>query len=141
MKSFGVSLFVLCFALMAPAAVKAASPQEQVKAAYAAWDSAFNKGDGKAVAAFYAGNSLFLPATHDVIRGPGGVEKFFAGLFENGATDHKLELIEAIADGNTIIAAAKWSAKAKDKPIGGVVTHVFTKQRDGSLKLRLHTFN
>jgi uncharacterized protein (TIGR02246 family) len=141
MKSFGVSLFVLCFALMAPAAVKAASPEEQVKAAYAAWDAAFNKADGKAVAVFYAGDSLFLPANHEVIKGPGGVEKFFTGLFENGVTGHKLELIEVIADGNTIIAAAKWSAKAKDKPIGGIVTHVFTKQRDGSLKLRLHTFN
>jgi ketosteroid isomerase-like protein len=141
MKSLGVSLFVLCFALLAPAAVSAASLEEQVKAAYAAWDAAFNKADGKAVAAFYTGDSLFLPATHEVINGPGGVEKFFAGVFERGVTGHKLELIEASGEGDKVIAAAKWSATAKDKPVSGIATHVFQRQGDGSLKLKLHTFN
>jgi ketosteroid isomerase-like protein len=46
---------------------KAQSVDEQVKAAYAAWDDAFNKGDAKAVAAFYTDNATFLPATHDVV--------------------------------------------------------------------------
>jgi uncharacterized protein (TIGR02246 family) len=141
MKSSCKVLLVLCFALLAPVAANAASPAERVKAAYAAWDAAFNKADGKAVAAFYTSDSLFLPASHEVIKGPGGVEKFFTGLFEGGVTEHKLELIEALSDGTTVIAAAKWSAKAKDKPIGGVVTHVFKRQGDGRLKLRLHTFN
>jgi uncharacterized protein (TIGR02246 family) len=141
MKPFRLALLVLCFTLLAPAAVNAASPEEQVKAAYTAWDTAFNKADAKSVAASYSTDCLFLPANHEIIKGPGGVEKFFAGLFEGGATEHKLELIEVIDNDDMVIAAAKWSAKAKDKPVGGVVTHVFQKQRDGSLKLRLHTFN
>ena len=90
--------------------------------------------------------AIFLPVTHDVISGPAGVEKFFTGLFGMGVTGHKLELVEARADGNVVIAAAKWSAKGKDasgadQPWGGVATHVFAKQSDGSLKLVLHTFN
>jgi ketosteroid isomerase-like protein len=141
MKSLCKSMFVLCFALLAPAGVSAASLDEQVKAAYAAWDAAFNKADGMAVAAFYTGDSLFLPASHDVIKGPGGVEKFFVGVFEGGVSAHKLELIEAIGNGAMVVAAAKWSAKAKDKAVGGVATHVFVRQGDGKLKLKLHTFN
>jgi uncharacterized protein (TIGR02246 family) len=125
---------------------KAQSVDEQVKAAYAAWDDAFNKGDAKAVAAFYTDNATFLPATHDVVQGPGGVEKFFGGIFGMGVTGHKLELIEAQGDGNLVFGSAKWSAKGKDangadQPWGGVATHIFEKQADGSLKLRLHTFN
>jgi hypothetical protein len=38
-------------------------------------------------------------------------------------------------------AAAKWSAKAGDKDIGGVATHIFERQPGGALKLKLHTFN
>ena len=45
-----------------------------------------------------------------------------------------------------MFGAAKWSAKGKDaagtdQPWGGVATHIFEKQADGTLKLRLHTFN
>ena len=141
------SFFIaFCLFFGASLSAKAQSVDEQVKAAYAAWDDAFNKGDAKAVAAFYTDNATFLPATHDVVQGPDGVEKFFGGIFGMGVTGHKLELIEAQGDGNLVFGSAKWSAKGKDangadQPWGGVATHIFEKQADGSLKLRLHTFN
>jgi ketosteroid isomerase-like protein len=99
--------------------------------------------------AFYAEDATFLPPTHDVIKGPAGVETFFAGLFSNGVTGHKLELIEVDVEGDddeVVVAAAKWSADGKDAngapaTFGGVATHLFEKQDDGSLKLKLHTFN
>lgn len=121
-------------------------PGDDVKAAYSAWDAAFNNADAKAIAAFYTDDAIFLPATHDVIKGPAGVEKFFGGIFGMGVTGHKLELIEAQGEGNLLIGTAKWSAKGKDakgadQPWAGVATHVFEKQADGSLKLRVHTFN
>jgi ketosteroid isomerase-like protein len=57
-------------------------------------------------------------------------------------TGHKLELIEANGGEDLAVAAARWSAKGKDgSELGGVATHEFAKQGDGSLKLRLHTFN
>ena len=40
------------------------------------------------------------------------------------------------------VAAAIWSAKGKDgASLGGIAIQEFTRQADGSLKLRLHTFN
>jgi ketosteroid isomerase-like protein len=146
MPSFRLIVLLLSTWLLTPAAASAASLDEQVRAAYAAWDDAFNKGDAKAVAAFYSDDAIFLPATHDVIRGPAGVEKFFSGLFGMGVTGHKLELIEAHSEGNLVFGADKWSAKGKDadgkdQPWGGLATHIFKRQPDGSLKLQLHTFN
>jgi ketosteroid isomerase-like protein len=81
-----------------------------------------------------------------VLKGPEGVEKFFEAVFGMGVKDHKLELIEARENGDTVIGAAKWSAAGKDaqgaeQPWGGVATTVFERQDDGSLKLVLHTFN
>jgi uncharacterized protein (TIGR02246 family) len=141
--TLSVAISVLLAGLLVPAATPAAaSLDEQVKEAYAAWDAAFNKGDAKSVAAFYAEDAVLLPPTHDVIKGPAGVEKFFAGLFEAGVTGHQLELIEANGGEDLAVAAARWSAKGKDgSELGGVATHEFAKQGDGSLKLRLHTFN
>jgi ketosteroid isomerase-like protein len=118
----------------------------EVTASYAAWDSAFNKADAKAVAAAYVSNAKVLPPTHEVISGPVEIEKFFAGLFSGGFTDHNLEVIDAGGDEKVVYSTAKWSAKGK-KPdgsaqaAGGIATHVFERQADGALKLRLHTFN
>ena len=129
-----------------PSAAWANPLDDQVRAAYSAWNAAFNKGNAEAVAAFYTGDASFLPATHEVIQGPDGIKKFFAALFAGGVTDHALDLIRTAGDDNFVIAAAKWSAAGKDAAgkaarFSGVATHVFERQPDGSLRLKLHTFN
>lgn len=144
--SFCAAVLLALGSSFATVAAYAGSPEEDVTAAYAAWDAAFGKADAGAIAAFYAEDSVFLPPSHDVIQGPAGVEKFFAELFKGGATAHKLELIKAQGDATLLFGAAKWSAMGKDangadQPWGGVATHVFERQSDGSLKIKLHTFN
>jgi ketosteroid isomerase-like protein len=122
-------------------------PREvEVSAAYTAWDEDFNKGNAKAVAAFYTDDAIFLPTSHEVIRGPAGVEKFLSGFFCTGVTGHKLELMEAHSVGNLVFCADRWSDKGKDangnsQPWSGLPTHFFKRQPDGSLKIQLHTFS
>jgi len=118
----------------------------QVKAAYEAWDAAFNQGDAKTVASLYTDDAMLLPPTHDVIEGTAGIEQFFTGVIGSGATDHTLQPIRIVEDDDTVVAAARWSAKGKDRDgvattFQGMATHVFERQDDGSLKLGLHTFN
>ena len=106
-----------------------AASEEEVKQAYDAWNEAFNQGDAAALAALYSDDSLLLPATHDVVEGPEGVQRFFQGLFDGGVTGHALELIEVIEGDETTVAAARWSARGKDASgaeaaFGGIATHV-----------------
>lgn len=131
--------------LFTPVPSLADAAEDAVKSAYAAWDDAFNKADANALAGTYDAEAVFLPATHDVINGREQVEAFFAGLFKMGVTGHKLEVIDVMDRGDTVIAAAKWSATGKDDsgnpaPWGGVATHVFKKDGD-NLVLLVHTFN
>jgi uncharacterized protein (TIGR02246 family) len=141
MKTLYLAALALFASFLVSSLAFAASAEDDVKAAYSAWDAAFNKGDAKAVAAFYTSDALLLPPNHEVIKGPAGVEKFFAGLFANGVTAHKLELIEAVGTGDNVVGAAKWSVKLKDGSSGGgIATHLFQKS-GGSVKLKLHTFN
>jgi ketosteroid isomerase-like protein len=145
-QSLVVAIAIILTGSLAASTTRAGSPEDDVKAAYAAWDSAFSKADPKAIAAFYAEDAVLLPASHEVFEGPAGVEKFFTGIFASGATGHKLDLIRAHGDGNLVFGAAKWSANGKDangadQPWGGLATHIFERQADGSLKIKLHTFN
>ena len=120
--------------------------RSQVSACYEAWDAAFNRGDAKAVAEAYLRDAKFLPATHAVLSGPAEIEEFFAGLFANGVTGHVLRIIEVGGDGKLVYGAANWTATVKgadgaSQEIGGIATHIFERQGDGRLKLKLHTFN
>ncbi len=135
------AMLTLSAGLLAPTMAGAASSDTDVRAAYAAWDAAFGKSDAKAIGAMYTDDALFLPPSHDVLKGPAAVEKFFAGLFAAGVTGHKLELIEAHGAPDLVVAAAKWSAQGKTGPVGGVATHEFIRQAAGNLRLRLHIFN
>ncbi len=146
MRMIHASALALCLLMVAPVGSFAAEPKSDVTAAYAAWDAAFNKGDAKTLAAAYLPNAKLLPPTHEVASGPAAIEKFFAGLHANGVTDHKLEVIDAGGDNKVVYGTANWSAKGKDKDgkpatFSGIATHVFERQADDSLKLRLHTFN
>lgn len=120
--------------------------RERVETAYAAWDAAFNRGDARAVAELYTDDATFLPATHAVVEGPASIERFFAPLLAQGVSDHRFALITLHEDANSIAAAARWTATSPN-PDGtratssGIATHLFLKQPDGRLKLRLHTFN
>jgi ketosteroid isomerase-like protein len=146
MRLIHASAFVVCLLTVAPMASFAGDAKSDVSAAYAAFDAAFNKDDAKAVAALYLPNAKVLPPSHKVESGPAQIEKFFAGLSANGVADHKLEMIDAGGDDKVLYGTANWSAKGKDKDgkpanFSGIATHVFERQADGSLKLRLHTFN
>jgi ketosteroid isomerase-like protein len=146
MRLIHASAFAVCLLTLAPMASFAADAKSDVTAAYAAWDAAFNKSDAKAIAGAYLPNAKLLPPTHEVASGPAAIEKFFAGLHANGVTNHKLEVIDAGGDDKVVYGTAKWSAKGKDKDgkpadFSGIATHVFERQADNSLKLRLHTFN
>ena len=136
-------LSALSFSLLAAGSglAVAADPKADVTAAYAAWDAAFNKGDAKAVSAAYTDDAKLLPPTHKVASGPAEIAKFFEGIIGSKVTDHKLQLLDAGGDGNVVYSTARWTAKAKDKEVGGLATHVFVRQPGGSLRLRVHAFN
>ena len=121
-------------------------PTDDVAKAYLAWNESFNKGDAVALASAYLLDAKLLPPTHSVVSGTAEIERFFAGLFQSGVTNHRLDVIEIGGDGRFVYGTARWSAAGKGsdgspQSLGGFATHVFERQGDGSLKLRLHTFN
>ena len=146
MRVTSASLLAFCLLTAGPVASLAADAKVDVQKAYAAWDAAFNKQDAKALAADYVSTAKLLPPSHEVVSGPTEIEKFWATLFANGVTGHKLEVIETGGDDKVVVGTAKWSATGKDKegkpaPFSGLAVHVFERQADGALKLTFQTFN
>src|SRR5215470_6396194 len=108
----------------------AADLKADVERAYAAWDTAFNKGDLKSIVAAYLPNAKLLPPNHEIALGQAAIEKFYAGVFANGVTAHKVDVIDAGGNEKVIYSAARWSAQGKDQDgqranFSGFATHVF----------------
>ena len=107
-----------------------------------------------------AGVLLAVPAVQMILARPGPVfpRRIAARPFEARRLarvvrrvvpvlrlSHTLDPIEAEGDQRGIAAAARWTAKQRErdgeKALGGIATHVFERRQGGGLGLWLHTFN
>ena len=117
-----------------------------VKEANDRWNAAFNSGDAAAVAALYTDDGLVLPHTHAIVRGPIAISDFWAGMISAGIKDHGIELLDAQDAGELAYSSGRWWASGvgeDGKPLRyqGTIVTVLRKQRNGSWKTCLHTWN
>jgi len=89
----------LRLALFAAAMVCAAPAMAQSKAAIQklndAWDAAFNKGDGAAVAAMYAEDAYVLPSGSDMVQGRTAIAGFWSQAVQQ-LGDAKLTTLDVL---------------------------------------------
>jgi len=118
-----------------------------IKAGNAQWDAAFNSGDADAVARLYAPDAQVLPPNKTPVQGTAAIQDFFAGLIKGGYTDHAIETLEVREAGDLGFQTGRWRARGPatdggEKPaVDGLIVTVHEKQKDGSWKIRVHTFN
>lgn len=117
-----------------------------VEAAYARWNSAFNRGDAAGIAALYAPHACFLSATHEVCIGPDEVRRFFAGELADGLTGHANEILAVGGDGRLIHSATRWTVRGRAEGGGetvfsGSALHVLERLDDGTVRIVAHSFN
>jgi len=110
------------------------------------WNDAFNRGDARTLAALYVNDAKLLPPTNAVVSGSQAIQAFWESLIKNGFGNHAIDIVEVRAVGDVAYEAAKWRATGPGKDGGqqsyaGNLVNVFERQRDGTWKSRLHTWN
>lgn len=108
---------------------------------------AYNRGDAKAVAAFYAEDAVVMPPDSDFVKGRPAIEAAWKGAQEAGMKNMKLEVVDVESDGTYIIETGK--ATADMQPAGQATATpetykylvVWKKQKDGSWKIIRDTWN
>jgi uncharacterized protein (TIGR02246 family) len=99
----GTSTLALCGILLF-SAVALADPAADVKAVYAAWDTAFNDHDAKRIAALYTKDAVLVPPSHAIIKGSNAVEDFFRGNFDIEVASHNSEVVEVVASDGEMVS-------------------------------------
>ncbi len=121
--------------------------QTQLNNLNTAFDRAFNSQQAEKVSALYETNATVLPAPAGApVQGAAAIEQFFSGLITAGVIDHKLELVQAVEDGNLAYQVGRWSGAMVDaegvrQTFGGNVQLVYRKQTDGAWKAVSHIWN
>lgn len=118
-----------------------------IKSGNEQWDAAFNRGDAAAVAQLYAPDAQVLPPNKTPIQGTAAIQEFFAGLIKGGYTDHEIETLEVRAAGDLGFQTGRWRARGpasesgEQPAVDGLIVTIHEKQKDGTWKIRVHTFN
>ena len=121
--------------------------QTQLSNLNTAFDRAFNSQQAEKVSALYETDATVLPAPAGApVQGAAAIEQFFSGLITAGVIDHKLELVQAVEDGNLANQVGRWSGAMVDaegvrQTFGGNVQLIYRKQTDGSWKAVTHIWN
>lgn len=110
------------------------------------WNAAFNSGDAAAVAALYTTDGTVLPHTHVVVKGSAAIADFWASLISAGVKEHGIELHDAQEAGDVAYSSGKWWATGsgddgQSQRFEGTIVTILRRQRDGSWKTCLHTWN
>lgn len=119
---------------------------DRVKAAFTLWDDTFDSGNAAALVALYTPDAWLLAGNAPALTGSDHLLGFFNTAFAGGLKDHVLSPFDIIDLGPTLVVQSNWKAQVVKQglpstTVGGTATHVLQQQADGSLKLRVHTFN
>lgn len=109
------------------------------------WDKAFNRGDLRHLAGFYAPDARVVPAGGTPIDGAVAAGEFFAGLRASGLTEHEIDARSVVARGDTLIATGTWklsgaNANGERLQLGGNWINVLGRHGD-AWKILLHCWN
>ncbi len=118
----------------------------RVTAAFTLWDDTFDKADVTAIVALYTPDAWLLAGKAPAYTGSAALTTFFQTAFSNGMTNHVLDPFDLVDLGTTLVVSSNWTAQVIQggkvvASLGGTATHVLQQQTDGSMKLRVHTFN
>lgn len=78
-----------------------ANIRSSIEAADVAFSAAAAKGDGAALAAFYAADGQIMPAASEPVKGTDAIKAFWQGALDSGVAAVKLKTAEVFSQGST----------------------------------------
>lgn len=111
-RMFGLGTLALC-AAGATEVARAEDLKTQVMAGDAAFVTAFNQGDAKAVAAVYTAHGQILAGGSEPVKGRAAITKFIQGVFDEGVSSVTLTTLEVVGQGRYATEVGSYVMKDK----------------------------
>jgi uncharacterized protein (TIGR02246 family) len=132
--------------ILAHTSALAEGAKEAIEQTAIAWETAFNAGDGKAVAELYTEDAALLPPDGARVDGRAAIGEFWQGAIDSGLADADLEVVEVTESGDLAyeVGAFSLSAPGADgarATVAGKYVIVWQRGDDGTWRLHRDIWN
>jgi len=144
MKRLLVSIGLVSILGAGPAIAQSA--EDAIKEGVAAWEAAFNAGDGKGVADLYTEDAVLLPPGGERVHGRGKIATFWQGAIDSGLEGANLEAVEVVQSGDLAYEVGRLSITApgdggEPTPVSGKYVVIWQRGDDGAWRLHRDIWN
>ena len=107
---------------------------------------AFNKGQTLELVKLYADDAVFMPPSSEILTGQEAIRKYWDGLRNVGFNEYVIRDISLSIVGNTAYQTALWETVRQDSAgnvikLDGNISSVLERQKDGTWKIKLQSWN
>lgn len=139
-------LLISALTLAGPYAMATAeTPATDVQAASSQWESVFNSGNTRKLAALYTNDAVVVAPSLEIVSKREGIRDYWARQMQSGTGNFSIRSISIRTEGNRAYQTAVWVATVtsggKANEFDGGMTNVLERQPDGSWKILLQSWN
>ena len=145
MKKLNTLLLMIMLPVSSLVAAGASDPSA-IDALNQNWGAALNSGKTSDLVNLYAKGAVMLPPTSQILSEPAAIKDYWEGLRKVGVNDYVISTVDLRIEGDTAYQTALWVAtrKATDGNViqfEGNMSNVLERQKDGSWKIKLQSWN
>lgn len=139
-------LVLLSLSLILSSAMAYADEKSAIAKVMGDLDNAFTQGQTVDLAKLYTHDAVFMPPSSEILTGQEAIKKYWDGLRKAGFNEFSTSDITLNTVGNTAYQTALWVAVRKDNAgniikLNGNISSVMKRQKDGSWKIKLQSWN
>ncbi|HSR63232.1 MAG TPA: DUF4440 domain-containing protein [Gammaproteobacteria bacterium] len=146
MKVISTVCALLITLAVVPAVMGVNEESASIEASNHRWLSAFNRGDTRELGELYTSDAVIMPPSSEILSDPVAIKSYWDGLHSVGVNDFNLYPVNTERDGDTVYQSALWeatryTAKGDTIRFDGNMYSVLERQKDGSWKIKLQSWN
>jgi len=145
MKMLNKIMFVIAVTMSGLVSAQA-DDSSAISALNSNWGVAVNKGDTTQMASMYADDAVMMPPSSEILSDSNSIKNYWDSLREVGIDAYAIQTIDLRIDGDQAYQTALWEAtrNAADGNVfefKGNMSNVLERQKDGSWKIKLQSWN
>ena len=146
MKTLKVLIIVSILSMSSSLAFSHTSDTMDIEALMTKWAMSFGQGKADALMDLYTENAMVFPPSSEILDCPSAISTYLLALREVGMKQYTISNVDLDIKGDTAYETGLWEVTRIDTNgdaimLEGNITNVFEKQKDGSWKIKLQSWN
>lgn len=146
MKKFNYMFFISILLISSSGLSARADTVSDIEALNLALTKTFESGELSEMADLYTQNAVMLPPSSEILSNQKDIKGYWDNLRKIGVYDYSIYAVNHDIEGDVAYTTALWEAKRKVTngdviTMDGNISNVYEKQKDGSWKIKLQSWN